>query len=143
MTARERFASALPGLEPGRLYHYRLVAENAGRHLKRVLLELGGKAPLVVLADADLDEAVAALRFTPHTPSTISAPRALLAALESGDGGLPIVGVISLAVLAGAAAGFAMSNVAPWSEMVMLTGVSVSEPKAGTVNLKPTRLPWL
>jgi vanillin dehydrogenase len=41
----------------------RLVAENAGRHLKRVLLELGGKAPLVVLADADLDEAVAAAKF--------------------------------------------------------------------------------
>jgi vanillin dehydrogenase len=41
----------------------RLVAENAGRHLKRVLLELGGKAPMVVLPDADLDEAVAAAKF--------------------------------------------------------------------------------
>jgi acyl-CoA reductase-like NAD-dependent aldehyde dehydrogenase len=41
----------------------RLVAENAGRNLKRVLLELGGKAPLIVLADADLDEAVAAAKF--------------------------------------------------------------------------------
>jgi vanillin dehydrogenase len=41
----------------------RLVAENAARHLKRVLLELGGKAPLVVLADADLGEAVAAAKF--------------------------------------------------------------------------------
>ena len=41
----------------------RLVAENAARHLKRVLLELGGKAPMVVLADADLDEAVAAANF--------------------------------------------------------------------------------
>jgi acyl-CoA reductase-like NAD-dependent aldehyde dehydrogenase len=41
----------------------RLVAENCGRHLKRVLLELGGKAPLIVLADADLDEAVAAAKF--------------------------------------------------------------------------------
>jgi acyl-CoA reductase-like NAD-dependent aldehyde dehydrogenase len=41
----------------------RLVAENAGRHLKKVLLELGGKAPLIVLADADLDEAVAAAKF--------------------------------------------------------------------------------
>jgi acyl-CoA reductase-like NAD-dependent aldehyde dehydrogenase len=41
----------------------RLVAENAARHLKRVLLELGGKAPMVVLEDADLDEAVAAAKF--------------------------------------------------------------------------------
>src|SRR5207247_3175752 len=36
----------------------RIVAETAGRHLKRVLLELGGKAPMVVLADADLERAV-------------------------------------------------------------------------------------
>jgi vanillin dehydrogenase len=41
----------------------RQIAENAARHLKRVLLELGGKAPLVVLPDADLDEAVAAAKF--------------------------------------------------------------------------------
>lgn len=41
----------------------RLVAERAGRQLKPVLLELGGKAPLLVLADADLDEAVKAAAF--------------------------------------------------------------------------------
>ena len=41
----------------------RLIAEMAGRHLKPVLLELGGKAPLVVLDDADLDEAAAAANF--------------------------------------------------------------------------------
>jgi benzaldehyde dehydrogenase (NAD) len=41
----------------------RIVAETAARHLKRVLLELGGKAPLVVLADADLDRAVSAANF--------------------------------------------------------------------------------
>jgi len=41
----------------------RLIAENAGRHLKRVVLELGGKAPMVVLADADIDAAVAAANF--------------------------------------------------------------------------------
>lgn len=41
----------------------RIVAEKAGRHLKRVLLELGGKAALVVLRDADLDRAAAAASF--------------------------------------------------------------------------------
>jgi benzaldehyde dehydrogenase (NAD) len=41
----------------------RIIAETAGRHLKRVLLELGGKAPMVVLADADLDRAAAAASF--------------------------------------------------------------------------------
>src|SRR3954453_19786398 len=41
----------------------RRVGQMAATHLKRVLLELGGKAPLVVLPDADLDEAVAAAKF--------------------------------------------------------------------------------
>jgi vanillin dehydrogenase len=41
----------------------RIIAETAGRHLKRVLLELGGKAPMVVLSDADLDRAAAAASF--------------------------------------------------------------------------------
>jgi acyl-CoA reductase-like NAD-dependent aldehyde dehydrogenase len=41
----------------------RWLAEAAGRNLKRVLLELGGYNPLVVLADADLDYAVSAAVF--------------------------------------------------------------------------------
>lgn len=41
----------------------RIVAERAARHLKPVLLELGGKAPLVVLDDADIDAAVNAAAF--------------------------------------------------------------------------------
>jgi acyl-CoA reductase-like NAD-dependent aldehyde dehydrogenase len=41
----------------------RIVAETAARHLKRVLLELGGNSALVVLADADLERAVAAANF--------------------------------------------------------------------------------
>jgi len=41
----------------------RLIAESAGRHLKRVVLELGGKAPMVVLGDADVDAAVSAANF--------------------------------------------------------------------------------
>jgi acyl-CoA reductase-like NAD-dependent aldehyde dehydrogenase len=41
----------------------RIIAETAARFLKPVLLELGGKASLVVLDDADLDAAVAASAF--------------------------------------------------------------------------------
>lgn len=41
----------------------REIAKRAAEHLKPCLLELGGKAPLVVLADADLDEAVKAAAF--------------------------------------------------------------------------------
>jgi acyl-CoA reductase-like NAD-dependent aldehyde dehydrogenase len=41
----------------------RIIAETAARHLKPVLLELGGKAPMLVLDDADLDEAVKAAAF--------------------------------------------------------------------------------
>jgi benzaldehyde dehydrogenase (NAD) len=38
----------------------RLVGENAGRLLKRVVLELGGNSPLVVLDDADIEAASSA-----------------------------------------------------------------------------------
>jgi vanillin dehydrogenase len=41
----------------------RIIAQTAARYLKPVLLELGGKAPLVVLDDADLDAAVNAAAF--------------------------------------------------------------------------------
>ena len=41
----------------------RIIAEAAAKQLKPVLLELGGKAPLLVLDDADLDEAVNAAAF--------------------------------------------------------------------------------
>jgi benzaldehyde dehydrogenase (NAD) len=41
----------------------RTVAVRAAQNLKPVLLELGGKAPMLVLEDADLDEAVKAAAF--------------------------------------------------------------------------------
>jgi acyl-CoA reductase-like NAD-dependent aldehyde dehydrogenase len=41
----------------------RRLAEAAGRNLKRLVLELGGYNPLIVLADADLDYAVDAAAF--------------------------------------------------------------------------------
>ncbi|MBX3592883.1 aldehyde dehydrogenase [Sphingomonas sp.] len=41
----------------------KIIATRAAAQLKPVLLELGGKAPLIVLEDADLDEAVKAAAF--------------------------------------------------------------------------------
>nr|WP_269141262.1 aldehyde dehydrogenase [Sphingomonas sp. IC-56] len=41
----------------------RIIAKRAAEHLKPVLLELGGKAPFIVLDDADLDEAIKAAAF--------------------------------------------------------------------------------
>ncbi|CAD7340141.1 aldehyde dehydrogenase [Sphingomonadales bacterium 56] len=41
----------------------RIIAKRCAEHLKPVVLELGGKAPLIVLEDADLDEAVKAAAF--------------------------------------------------------------------------------
>ncbi len=41
----------------------RELAEKAGRHLKRVALELGGQNPLIILRDADIDDAVNAAAF--------------------------------------------------------------------------------
>jgi len=42
----------------------RHVAQRAASHLKEYTLELGGKNPLIVLADADLDHAVSAAAFS-------------------------------------------------------------------------------
>jgi len=47
----------------GSTYVGRIVGQLAAKHLKPALLELGGKAPLVVLSDADLDQAVSAAAF--------------------------------------------------------------------------------
>jgi acyl-CoA reductase-like NAD-dependent aldehyde dehydrogenase len=41
----------------------KLLAEKAGRHLKKVTLELGGQDPLIILEDADIDRAVNAAAF--------------------------------------------------------------------------------
>lgn len=41
----------------------KIIAETAAKYLKPVLLELGGKAPVLILDDADLDEAVNAVAF--------------------------------------------------------------------------------
>ncbi|MDM0010839.1 aldehyde dehydrogenase [Variovorax sp. J22P168] len=41
----------------------RLIAQTCARYLKPVVLELGGKAPMVILDDADIDAAVAGAAF--------------------------------------------------------------------------------
>ncbi len=41
----------------------KIIAKLAAEHLKPVLLELGGKAPFIVLDDADIDQAVSAAAF--------------------------------------------------------------------------------
>jgi acyl-CoA reductase-like NAD-dependent aldehyde dehydrogenase len=41
----------------------RIIAEHCAKHLKKCLLELGGKSPFVVLDDADIDGAVGAAVF--------------------------------------------------------------------------------
>ncbi|SEJ67557.1 aldehyde dehydrogenase [Paraburkholderia diazotrophica] len=41
----------------------RIIAMHAAKHLKPALLELGGKAPVLVLDDADLDAAIEAIAF--------------------------------------------------------------------------------
>lgn len=41
----------------------KIIAKRVAEHLKPCVLELGGKAPLIVLEDADLDEAVKAAAF--------------------------------------------------------------------------------
>ncbi|KAK4046931.1 hypothetical protein OIV83_005722 [Microbotryomycetes sp. JL201] len=40
-----------------------VIAQMCGKHIKPVVLELGGKAPLIVMADADLDHAVNSVMF--------------------------------------------------------------------------------
>src|SRR5438128_11063010 len=46
----------------------RILAEKAARSLKRMVLELGGQNPLIVLADADLEYAVNATAFGTFLP---------------------------------------------------------------------------
>ncbi len=41
----------------------KIIAQMAAKHLKRCLLELGGKAPFIVLDDANIDDAVDAAAF--------------------------------------------------------------------------------
>jgi benzaldehyde dehydrogenase (NAD) len=52
----------------------RLLASLAGQHLKPTLMELGGKAPVVLLPDADLETAASHSAYISHTGAYISTP---------------------------------------------------------------------
>jgi aldehyde dehydrogenase (NAD+) len=41
----------------------RLVGEIAGRNMQHLTCELGGKSPMIVFSDVDLDEAVSGVMF--------------------------------------------------------------------------------
>ncbi|MEV6300137.1 aldehyde dehydrogenase family protein [Actinoplanes sp. NPDC051861] len=58
----------------------RRLAEQAGRHLKRMVLQLGGHNPLLVLADADLSYAVDAATYGAfvHTGQTCMCARRII-----------------------------------------------------------------
>src|SRR5262249_57452516 len=58
----------------------RRIGELAGKHLKKVQLELGGKNAVIVLDDADLDGVASAVAFGPrfhHGPLSLT-PRLLI-----------------------------------------------------------------
>ena len=65
----------------------RTLAELAGRHLKRSVMELGGHAPAIVYADADIDAAIAGLaadKFHNAGQACISPTRILVEAAAHG-----------------------------------------------------------
>lgn len=56
----------------------RLIAEAAGKALKPVTLELGGKAPMIVFEDADIDKATTAGAFGAFHNVCLTPPNVLL-----------------------------------------------------------------
>ena len=64
------------------------VAERAGRSLKKVVMELGGSDPLIVLPDADLEQAVASAlmgRMFNTGQSCVSSKRIIVVGRERGE----------------------------------------------------------
>lgn len=60
----------------------KIIASSAGKHMKPVLMELGGKASAIVLADADLDVAAAQTALGAFINVSISEPYCLTVSLQ-------------------------------------------------------------
>ena len=75
-------AASMPSRSPARRHTGRRIAELAGRHIKKSVLELGGSNPCIVLADADIAlaaEEAAHSRFRDAGQSCNAAKRMVLA----------------------------------------------------------------
>jgi acyl-CoA reductase-like NAD-dependent aldehyde dehydrogenase len=101
----------------------RIIAQQAAKHLKPVLLELGGKNPIVVLDDADLDAAVDGAAFSAYfnqgqicmsadriivdrkiAPAFLEKFAAKTAALKAARADAPLAGMVDPAAAARVAA---------------------------------------
>jgi succinate-semialdehyde dehydrogenase / glutarate-semialdehyde dehydrogenase len=70
------------------------VAEQAGRHLKKVVMELGGSDPLIILEDADLDHAVGSAiwgRMFNTGQSCVGSKRVIVVGRERGEAALKAI----------------------------------------------------
>lgn len=63
----------------------KIIASSAGKHMKPVLMELGGKASAIVLADADLDIAAAQTALGAFINVSISDPYCLTVSLQGAN----------------------------------------------------------
>jgi succinate-semialdehyde dehydrogenase/glutarate-semialdehyde dehydrogenase len=70
------------------------VAEQAGRHLKKVVMELGGSDPLIILQDADLDHAVGSAiwgRMFNNGQGCVASKRVIVVGRERGEAALKAI----------------------------------------------------
>src|SRR6266542_3767369 len=103
----------------------RKLAEAAGRNLKRVVLELGGYNPLIVLADADLEFAVNASAFGAflHQGQICMSARRIIGPLITGEALERVKGRVEDAVSKGAKVVAGGEAAGPCFQATLLTDV--------------------